>query len=269
MAFGTCGCAEPGGIQRYSSAMAEKVNYATGRARVLGAGLAAAAMVAGVQGPTAGQDLPAVRIVLVGDSTVTDDAGWGQGFREAVTPRVEVINVAAHGRSSKSFMAEGRWTEALARQGHYYLIQFGHNDEPGKGPDRETDPRTTFPEHLSRYVDEARAAGARPVLVTPLVRRHFNEDGTIRTTQTPYVEAVRALARQKEVPLLDLHAVTLADAEHAGADVWADLSPVDEQGQVDRTHLNAKGSQVVGRMVIDELRKAVPALAPYVKTAGQ
>jgi pectinesterase len=89
----------------------------------------------------------------------------------------------------------------------------------------------------------------------------FKEDGTITTTQTPYVEAVRALANEKQVPLVDLHAISLADAEHVGDEVWADLSPRGAEGQVDRTHLNAKGSDVVGRMVAEGLRQALPELA--------
>lgn len=203
-----------------------------------------------------------VRIVLVGDSTVTEDAGWGAGFRKLLGEGAEVVNMAAGGRSSRSFIDEGRWRDALAKRGQYYLIQFGHNDEPGKGPERETDPNTTFRSYMTRYVEEVRAIGAQPVLVTSLVRRHYNEDGTIRTTQTPYVEAVRAVAKERHVPLVDLHAISLSDAEHAGDDVWADLSPRDASGQVDRTHLNAKGSDVVARLVADALRAAVPELDP-------
>ena len=99
----------------------------------------------------------------------------------------------------------------------------------------------------------SRAIGATPILITSLVRRLYKEDGTIRTTQTPYVEAVRALAAEKKVPLVDLHAISLADAENAGDDVWADLSPRMTREEVDRTHLNAKGSEVVGRMVVEAL----------------
>ncbi len=216
--------------------------------------------------PRAQGDAPRRRIVLVGDSTVTDDSGWGAGFRPLVAPTVDVINMAANGRSSKSFIAEGRWADALAQRGQYYLLQFGHNDEPGKGPDRETDPRTTYRSNMTRFVDEVRAIGGKPILVTSLVRRLFNEDGTIRTTQTPYVEVVRLLAAEKQVPLVDLHALSLTDAEHAGDEVWADLSPRDDSGQVDRTHLNGKGSVVVGRMVAEALRRAVPELAPLLRT---
>jgi lysophospholipase L1-like esterase len=222
-----------------------------------------AAMCAGPASASSHSQAPAapIRVVLVGDSTVTDEAGWGAGFRQVATEAVEVINLAANGRSSKSFIDEGRWSEALAKRGQYYLIQFGHNDEPGKGVERETDPKTTYRTYMARYVDEARAIGATPVLVTSLVRRLYDDKGRIRTTQTPYVEAVRALAREKRVPLVDLHALTLADAEETGDDVWADLSPRDAAGQVDRTHLNAKGSEVVGRIVAEALREAVPELA--------
>jgi pectinesterase len=113
---------------------------------------------------------------------------------------------------------------------------------------------------MARYIDDARAIGATPILITSLVRRIYNENGTIRTTQTPYVEAVRALAAEKRVPIVDLHAITLADAEQAGDDVWAYLSPRDDKGQVDRTHLNAKGGDVVGRMVAEALLTAAPEL---------
>lgn len=223
-------------------------------------------LLASIASPSA-QSQPArpLRIVLVGDSTVTDDSGWGAGFRQLALEKVEVVNLAANGRSSKSFIDEGRWKDALARRGDYYLIQFGHNDEPGKGPERETDPETTFRANIVRYVEEARANGATPVLVTSLVRRIYNEDGTIKTTQMPYVAAVRAVAREKNVPLVDLHAISKSDAEQAGEDVWADLSPRDEKGAVDRTHLNTKGSGVVGRMVVDALRTAAPALAAMFK----
>jgi pectinesterase len=241
-------------------------------AHLSGALLLAAAVLSMTSASNNAQSSPAqpgtIRIVLVGDSTVTDDSGWGTGFRHLVTEAIDVVNTAANGRSSKSFIDEGRWAEALAKRGQYYLIQFGHNDEPGKGPERETDPQTTYRTNMARYVDDVRGIGGTPILVTSLVRRLYKEDGTIRTTQTPYVEAVRALAAEKQIPLVDLHAISLVDAEDAGDDVWADLSPRDEKGQVDRTHLNAKGSGVVGRMVVEALRSVAPALAPMLRVAA-
>jgi pectinesterase len=198
---------------------------------------------------------PKVKIVLVGDSTVAEESGWGPGLRHLAREEVEVVNLAANGRSSKSFIDEGLWAKAIAARGKYCLIQFGHNDEPGKGPERETDPKTSYRAFMARYVDETRGIGATPVLITSLVRRIFNADGTIKTTQTPYVEAVRALAAEKHVPLVDLHAITLAD----------------DKGQIDRTHLNAKGSDVVGRMVAQGLLQSIPELGALfrVEPAGK
>src|SRR6187399_2452045 len=93
-----------------------------------------------------------VHIVLVGDSTVAEGGGWGPGFRDAFGPDVRVTNLALNGRSSKSFLDEGAWAPALAARPDYILIQFGHNDGPGKGPERETDPATTYRANLTRYV---------------------------------------------------------------------------------------------------------------------
>ena len=219
----------------------------------------------GVAGTIDGQRAtPRVRIVLVGDSTVTADKGWGSGFCALVDQAVECIDLAASGRSSKSYLDEGRWREALARSGTHYLIQFGHNDEPGKGPERETDPATTYRQNMARYIDEARAIGATPVLVTSLTRRRFDDGGHVLPNLVPYVEAVKALAAEKGVPLIDLHASSIAAAERMGDAAWAMLSPRDEKGDVDRTHLNRDGSAIVGALVARELRTAVPSLAAHV-----
>src|ERR1700712_3205846 len=108
----------------------------------------------------AGTVFGATKIVLVGDSTVNDQGGWGTGFRASFGSNVQVVNLALNGRSSKSFLDEGAWAPALAAKPDYILIQFGHNDGPGKGADRETTPETTYRENILRYVDEARAIGA-------------------------------------------------------------------------------------------------------------
>ncbi|MGP3965077.1 GDSL-type esterase/lipase family protein [Nonomuraea sp. 3N208] len=109
-----------------------------------------------------------MQILLVGDSTVTDFDGWGPGFRARLVPGTECLNHAMGGRSSKSYRDEGFWDKALATRADHVLIQFGHNDQPGKGPERETDPETEYAANLARYVTEARAAGMRPALVTSL-----------------------------------------------------------------------------------------------------
>src|SRR4051812_19765020 len=87
---------------------------------------------------TAASDKKIIKIVLVGDSTVTDTAGWGGAFKQFLNDKAECTNTSWGGRSSQSFMMEGRWTNALALKGDYYLVQFGHNNEPGKSG-RSTD----------------------------------------------------------------------------------------------------------------------------------
>lgn len=215
-------------------------------------------------------------IVLVGDSTVTEGSGWGLGFRQLVAPGVRITNAAQNGRSSKSFRDEGHWAAALAAGGDYYLIQFGHNDQPGKGPERETDPATTFPANLARYVDEVRAIGATPILVTSLVRRTFregrnlgdSEPARLVSTLAPWVDAVRRVAIEKRVPLIDLDATGRALCERLGPVQTAGFNLKMADGTWDTTHLDAAGSAAFARLVVDDLRSAVLALAPYLAVAS-
>ncbi len=210
-----------------------------------------------------------LRIVLVGDSTVTDDSGWGAGFRQFVTAPALVENMARGGRSSKSYRDEGHWTQALALKGDYYLIQFGHNDQPGKGPERQTDPDTTFYANMARYVDEVRAQGGTPVVITPLVRRTFSKDNPAKLTSAhvPYAEAVKRLAAAKNVALIDLHATSLAFCEQIGPARTAEFNFSDSAGRNDTTHLRGEGSLAFARLVMDDLRRAVPALRPCLRAA--
>jgi lysophospholipase L1-like esterase len=210
-----------------------------------------------------------VKIVLVGDSTVTDKDGWGKGFESHLASSAECINMAKGGRSSKSYINEGWWQQALALNGNYILIQFGHNDAPGKGADRETDPNTTYLEYMARYVDEARASGAQPILVTSLTRRRFGKDGKINSDLTPYVDSVKKLARQKQVALLDLHRLSIALIDSMGrekSDELGKMKPDGKGGEVmDYTHLGDTGSEIIGALVAEELKRVEPDLAKYIK----
>jgi len=204
-----------------------------------------------------------VRIALVGDSTVNDQGGWGPGFKASLHG-VEVLNFALNGRSSKSFRDEGAWTKALASHPSYVLIQFGHNDVPGKGPERETDPETTYRANLKRYVQEARAAGAQPVLITSIVRRNFAADGKVKVDSlAPYVAEVRRLAAELKLPLMDLYALSFEHAERLGSDGCVDIDARDQEGKRDRTHLGPKGQQEIGMIAARELARAVPALNAF------
>ena len=205
-----------------------------------------------------------IRVVLIGDSTVASKSGWGDAFAKLLGPNAECLNQAAGGRSSKSFRTEGRWKKALDDRPAWVLIQFGHNDMPGKGPERETDPNTTFPENLARYVDEARAIGAQPVLVTSLTRRNFT-DGKLVRDLTDYVEATKRVAAEKKVPLVDLNARSIEQAERLGPAGFAEMEPEGRTpGSKDHTHLNERGAELVAPLVVEELRKVAPDLAKLV-----
>ncbi|CAD1786151.1 lysophospholipase [Xanthomonas arboricola pv. juglandis] len=171
--------------------------------------------------PATGTQLAASKIVLVGDSTTAVQGGWGPSFcAQHVTSFLSCLNLARGGRSTSNYRAEGSWEIALheLRSGGYrqvyVLIQFGHNDQPGK-PGRSTDLTTEFPANLRRYVAEARAAGAIPVLVTPLTRRQFAR-GQLVDDLGPWAEATRKVAQELQVPLIDLHARSRALVQGMG-----------------------------------------------------
>jgi lysophospholipase L1-like esterase len=161
-----------------------------------------------------------------------------------------------------SFMKEGRWTNALALKGDYYLIQFGHNNQPGK-PGRSTD-MPTFISDMTRYVDDARAAGAKPVLVTPLTRRQWDKSGggKIKSSLTAYADEVKKIAADKKVPLVDLHTRSIELCEKLGREGCYAFSPLKGTNGIDGTHLNAEGSLLFARLVVEELVRAVPELKP-------
>lgn len=201
------------------------------------------------------------KVALAGDSTVTAHAGWGTGFELYSLGGMEIINLSQGGRSSKSFRHEGHWQKVLDSKPEVILIQFGHNDQPGKGPDRETDPSTSFRENLRRYIDEAREIGAKPVLITPLERRKWDADGAyIKPTLSEYAEAVRIVAREKDVPCIDLNQKSIEIYESLGPKGCELLSPQNADGTIDTTHLNLVGSEVFGGVVMSELRLLVPGI---------
>jgi len=212
-----------------------------------------------------------VTIVLVGDSTTAPEGGWGPGFCAVMTKNVTCIDDALNGRSSKSFRDEGAWKKALARHGDYYLIQFGHNDQK---PDaaRHTDPETTFAAQLKQYIAETRAIGAVPVIVTPLSRRTF-VDGKVKEDLNEYAAAARRVAAEEDLTLIDLNALStklLNTMTQAQADEFDAIGHADAKAEnaaavpLDRTHLNAKGKAVFGRMVADNLIRTQVELGPDV-----
>src|SRR5947209_268386 len=205
-----------------------------------------------------------LRIILVGDSTVAPKNGWGPGFCALATPEVTCINLGKNGRSSSSYRAEGSWAKVLDElktSPAYVLIQFGHNDQPGK-PGRSTDLATEFPVNLRQYVKDVIAAGGKPVLVTPLTRRTF-KDGKVKDDLGLWGAATKKVAAEEGVPVLDLNTESLAAVQAMGpveANTLAmvpppasvaesaasgNSMPAPKDGpsaQFDYTHLGEKGS---------------------------
>jgi len=246
------------------------------------------ALLASTPALAANEPVKPVRVILVGDSTMATRSGYGDALCQRFRPEVSCKNLARGGRSSGSFRAEGRWDEvqALLRDhagfsASYVLIQFGHNDQPGK-PGRSTDLVTQFPANMERYVKEVTALGGVPVLVTPLTRRSF-KGPYLRDDLAPWAEATRKVAQANKVALLDLNRLS-ADAVQAMGSAEADIlaqepppavpapaaatgastASLEPQGApksaFDRTHVGPKGAALFSGMVASELRRLIPSL---------
>jgi lysophospholipase L1-like esterase len=216
-----------------------------------------------------------IRIALVGDSTVADylkpgdvHRGWGQMFPEFVDPnRVTVRNFAVNGRSTKTFKSEGGWEKVLAFKPDYVFVQFGHNDSHAKGRPEATDAKTDFTSNLVEYVETAKAQGAIPILVTPMHRGKWTNDGHHLTQELlPYAEAMRAVASKENVPLIDLYAMSEKTFEAMTDDQLATLFAI---SATDRTHFNEKGARLLAEMIAKDASRQLPALKPYLKTSTE
>lgn len=207
----------------------------------------------------------APRILLVGDSTVASYptppkdrptlTGWGQVLGEFLPPGARVTNRAVSGASLRSFFERGSWQEALKEPFDYVLIQFGHNDQ--KLGERYADPASSYPDFLRGYIGLARAYGARPVLVTSVGRFRFENGALLPSILTPWVEAVKQLGTQEHIPVIDLHAMSLALYEKLGEKGMAAFNPVITPGQKDTTHFSRVGAQQIAKLVADELVKVM------------
>ncbi len=209
-------------------------------------------------------------IFLAGDSTLANKAddrrpetGWGEMLSEFFNAPVVVDNHARNGRSTKSFRDEGLWQNMLAkvRPGDYVFIEFGHNDAK---PDtaRFSDP-AAYAQNLTRFVEEVRGRNARPVLLTPIVRRKFAENGKLRETHGAYPAAVRQTAAILNAPLIDLNALTRDAINAYGPEesrslfLW--LAPGEHvnypEGVQDDTHLNTQGARLLAGMVAADINR--------------
>ena len=186
---------------------------------------------------------------------------------------IRVDNHAVNGRSSKSFIDEGRWDRLLSliRPGDYVIIQFGHNDEKPQ-PDRHTDPGSTFDDNLARFVSETREKGGIPVVMNAVVRRNFNAD-TLVDTHGLYVVAPRHVASRMHCHFVDANRITHDLEQSMGVEgskrlhMWYKPGehPALPQGRQDNTHYNAFGAHQVASHLADALAIEIPMLKKYRK----
>ena len=214
-------------------------------------------------------------LYLIGDSTMADkknpesnpEHGWGQVLPEFLKEKVIVNNHAVNGRSSKSFRDEGRWQVVLdsLKKGDYVLIQFGHNDEKIADSTRYTFPFTSYRYNLERYVTESREKGAIPILLSPIVRRNFNENGVLVDTHGNYPLVVRMVAQELEVPFVDMQYYTELLENKWGMEGSKELhlhfEPGEHKyydaGKHDDTHLSYRGAREVALLAVKALKRQV------------
>lgn len=243
-------------------------------------------------------------IFMIGDSTMANkdisggkqERGWGMALQCYFDDDIVIDNHAVNGRSSKSFINEGRWDSVLAhiQPGDYVVIQFGHNDEKPKA-DRHTDPGSTFDYNLRRFVRETREHGGTPILLNAVVRRNFfkripvnNDDEQLRNTvgttvqskeegdtlydtHGMYIVAPRDVAHEMHVAFVDANAITHRLEQGLGREKSRKLhmwyqpgeEPSIPNGRQDNTHYNIYGAHVVARLLADAITAEVPLLSRY------
>lgn len=249
-----------------------------------------------------------VTIFMIGDSTMANkdishdrkERGWGMALQCYFDDQVRIENHAVNGRSTKSFINEGRWQKVLDRMkpGDYVIIQFGHNDEKPQ-PDRHTDPGSTFDYNLARFVRETREHGGIPVLMNSVVRRNFlrpvaatenADDEALRNTTFKdgpqmvegdslvdthglYAVAPRDVARRMNCVFVDANRITHDLEQSLGVEgskrlhMWyrPDEHPALPKGRQDNTHYNEWGAHQVAQRLADALCQEIPVLQKYRK----
>jgi lysophospholipase L1-like esterase len=219
-------------------------------------------------------------VFIIGDSTAANklttaypETGWGMPFSYFFDQTVEVNNLAKNGRSTRTFLSEGLWDTALStmKKGDYVLIQFGHNDESKEKVDRYTSPEQ-YKENLTKFVNEARAKQATPILITPVSRRKFDKDGKAMETHQVYTPLVKEVASKLNVPLIDLDEKSRALYQQFGEEnsklLFLQLQPNEHpnypDGKVDNTHFSELGARKIAQLVLQEMKSLKLPLAQYV-----
>ena len=221
-----------------------------------------------------------IQIHLIGDSTMADkplddnpERGWGKMLPEFFSDKVVIHNYAVNGRSTKSFINEGRWQTVLdsLHPGDYLFVQFGHNDEKSKDSTRYTAPDGAYKNNLEKFVNECQLKHAIPILLTPIVRRRFDENGKFYDTHGDYPDAVREVADSLKVSLIDMHKLSrdliISKGEEKSKQIFLWVEPGKysrlPDGKQDNTHFSEFGARMMASLAADALRNMDLPLKDY------
>ncbi|WP_462409504.1 rhamnogalacturonan acetylesterase [Neobacillus sp. Marseille-QA0830] len=213
-----------------------------------------------------------LKIFLAADSTVQrydvtekNQGGWGEFLQNYFTDEVEVANHAIGGRSSKTFIEEGRLDKIAEeiKTGDYLFIQMGHNDATKSKPERYTEPFTTYKEYLKEYVEVAKRCQAEPVLITPVARLHL-ENGSFINDFPEYCQAMKEIARNENVALIDLMEKSLKLFENIGYEEALAYFMVSVNG-TDYTHFTKTGANQMARLVVEGVKELNLPIAKFFK----
>ena len=210
---------------------------------------------------------------LMGDSTMADkdikgganpERGWGMMFPGFVDDGVKVVNYAQNGRSTKSFIDDGLWdkVKAALAPGDYVIIQFGHNDSKESDPKRYAPAYGAYQDNLRLFVRTALEAGAHPVLLTPVARRWFKSAGLDRGCHGDYPDAMKQVASELGVPVIDITKATLDWLEGLGDEASRQYFMI-STGKDDNTHTVASGARKVTEIIADSIKVRLPELGAH------
>jgi lysophospholipase L1-like esterase len=220
-----------------------------------------------------------IKVWLIGDSTMSikdvkayPETGWGMPFTYFFDSSVIVDDRAKNGRSTKSFIAEGLWQSVVDNlsEGDYVFVQFGHNDEVSTKKTYTTEEQ--FKTNLIRYVNETRSKKANPVLITPVARRKFDSAGHVVGTHEVYSQIVRDVAKQLNVPLIDLDKKSQALLQQFGPKtsklLYNHLEPGENphypEGKADDTHFSELGARMMAEIVLASVKELKLGLADHI-----
>ncbi|MDI6804928.1 MAG: rhamnogalacturonan acetylesterase [Bacteroidota bacterium] len=218
---------------------------------------------------------------MIGDSTMADkpiednpERGWGQMLPIFFDSSVIVENHAKNGRSTRTFLAENRWQPIVEKlkQGDYVFIQFGHNDQSKEKVDRYTPPED-YRNNLIKFITETHEKNAQPILCTSIVRRRFDENGKFYDVHGVYPDIVREVAKEFNVPLIDMHRKSEKLIVEFGSDsskqifLWVEPGKYKSlpNGKQDNTHFSEFGAIKMAELAVEGIKELKLGLENYLK----